>query len=380
MVPMNVDSSTVAATSIITAVITFFFATTVGQIKPAAALALAVIAGLILYLIGVIPIGLLFVVGVSMIVAIFKTIASAKTSNEPNSENTRRLALGYVDNQYQPNTKQQSKMPAVSRTIACPNCKVNLLFRVAGDLQCSCPQCKTIFSLDSGDRIYDMNKPDQFAESGDAQVMPSETYYEDTETQKDYQKARLFFKAAHLGRASAQHHLGTLYTNGKGVPQDYAQAAAWFLKAAIQGHADAQLKLGLFYMQGHGVPQDRVQATEWLRKAAVQGNASAQFNLGASYNNGQGAPQDYAQAVQWFRKAADQGSGDAQFSLGLLSMHGHGVPLDYILAMSWFHIALAHGFFNHVIAQKMPELNALFTPAQIAQAEKLASEWLAAHH
>ena len=53
-----------------------------------------------------------------------------------------------------------------------------------------------------------------------------------------------------------QHGLGIQYLEGKGVPQDYAEAAKWFLKAAEQDFPLAQFNLGLMYVGGIGVPQD----------------------------------------------------------------------------------------------------------------------------
>jgi len=73
MVPVNVDSSTVAITSVISAVITFGFCATMG-LKPGVSLAIAAGVGILLYSFGVIPIGLLVVVGFAMIVAIFKKL------------------------------------------------------------------------------------------------------------------------------------------------------------------------------------------------------------------------------------------------------------------------------------------------------------------
>jgi TPR repeat protein len=74
------------------------------------------------------------------------------------------------------------------------------------------------------------------------------------------------------GDAEAQTNLGTLYVNGRGVPQDYQEALRWFRKAANQGEALAQAKLGLLYYEGNGVPQDYVQAHMWYNLAAAQGN------------------------------------------------------------------------------------------------------------
>lgn len=287
MVPMNIDSSTVAVTSTITAVITFFFATTVGQIKPATALALAVIVGLILYAIGVIPIGLLFIVGISMIVAIFKTTTSASTSSEPNSEKERRRALGYVESQQRPNTNS----PPLNQ----------------GPI--------------SGTQSLVANKLEQIAESGDTQasVTLGEMSFSGNEVPQDHvQAAQWYRKAADQGSVEAQNNLGILYDIGQGVRQDHVKAAQWFRKAADQGYADAQSNLGLLYSEGQGVPQDYVQAARWFRKAADQGVADAQYNLGMLYREGQGVPQDIIEAWKWLHLAGASSSSGALQNLELI--------------------------------------------------------------
>ena len=45
--------------------------------------------------------------------------------------------------------------------------------------------------------------------------------------------------AAEAGDAVAQYNLGIMYYNGKGVPQDYAEAVKWYRLTADQGDADA---------------------------------------------------------------------------------------------------------------------------------------------
>ena len=81
MVPMNVDSSTVAVTSVISAVITFGFCAAM-EVKPGVSLAIAIGVGIALYSFGVIPIGLLAVVGFAMVVAIFKKISGGSKPPE----------------------------------------------------------------------------------------------------------------------------------------------------------------------------------------------------------------------------------------------------------------------------------------------------------
>ena len=61
-----------------------------------------------------------------------------------------------------------------------------------------------------------------------------------------------------------------MYFNGRGVPQDYSEAAALYRQAAEQGNSSAQFNLGLMYDQGRGVPQDNVEAHMWLNLAAAK--------------------------------------------------------------------------------------------------------------
>ena len=58
------------------------------------------------------------------------------------------------------------------------------------------------------------------------------------------------------GYAAAQSVLGTMYHEGAGAPQDYAEALRWYRLAAGQGYAAAQGYLGLMYDKGQGVPED----------------------------------------------------------------------------------------------------------------------------
>ena len=128
----------------------------------------------------------------------------------------------------------------------------------------------------------------------------------------DYEAAlKEFNEAAEQDDVLAQLNLGQMYREGKGVPQDDAQAVSWYLKAAKRGVVVAQFILGNMYRQGEGVPQDYVKATNWYLKAAEQGDASAQYNLGVMYANGEGIPQDDKIAYILFNLAASKGNDNA---------------------------------------------------------------------
>jgi TPR repeat protein len=159
---------------------------------------------------------------------------------------------------------------------------------------------------------------------------------------------------------------------------DYATAIRTFRPLAEQGDAGAQFNLGYIYANGQGEPQDYAEAMRWYHKAAEQGRAEAQFNLGGMYALGQGVPQDYAEAHRWFRKAADQGVARAQSNLGLMYAQGQGVPQDYVEALRWLDLAAARypeGKDRDVAAKNRNLVAAKMTPAQIAEAQKLAREW-----
>jgi hypothetical protein len=81
---------------------------------------------------------------------------------------------------------------------------------------------------------------------------------------------------------------------------------------ARAGDAIAQYKLGYDYYLGKGISQDYIQAAIWWQKAAEQGNASAQNNLGVLYNSGRGVPQSYAEAYFWQNLAAARSNGQLQ--------------------------------------------------------------------
>lgn len=113
-----------------------------------------------------------------------------------------------------------------------------------------------------------------------------------------------------------------------------------------------------------------------FKPLAEQGNAASQYNLAVMYYQGLGVPQDFSEAINWFNKAADQNIGDAQYYLGKFYYNGQGVPQDYVLAHMWFNLSAAKvpggggqaGFFRNAVEGKM-------SPAQIAEAQKLAREW-----
>jgi TPR repeat protein len=143
--------------------------------------------------------------------------------------------------------------------------------------------------------------------------------------------------------------------------------------SAEKGDASAQYRLGQRYDEGVGVPQDYRQAKEWFEKAANQGHVGAQVNLGTLYLLGEGAPQSAQMAVFWFSQAAEQGDVLAFAKLGWMYAQGRGVLQDFTQAHMWYNLSAAQGDLR--AAEARDALTKQMTPAQIAEAQRLAREW-----
>ncbi len=174
------------------------------------------------------------------------------------------------------------------------------------------------------------------------------------------------------------------------------------LPLAEAGDARAQLFVGIHYHSSpvfvgvhyHSSPgQDYAEAMKWYRRAADQDAAKAvcgvggctirpqaQFKIGDMYAKGQGVRRNYAEAVKWYRLSAEQGYAEAQMYLGLNYLMGEGVPQDYVLAHMWSNLA-ASRFMDYVIVDRDWAVKnrgiaaSEMTPAQIAEAQRLAREW-----
>ena len=134
--------------------------------------------------------------------------------------------------------------------------------------------------------------------------------------------------------------------------------------------------------EGHAAYErgDYSEAARWCRLGAEQGDHKAQFMLGGLYANGKGVPQDHAEAAKWWSLAAEQGAAPAQNNLASAYALGEGVPQDYVLAHMWYNLASSRfpasaGNWRSSAARLRDLTAARMTPAQIAEAQKLAREW-----
>ncbi len=68
---------------------------------------------------------------------------------------------------------------------------------------------------------------------------------------------------------------------------------------------------------------------------------------------------------------------DSYFELGLAYASGHGEPVDYVRAHKWFNIAAMLG--DARAREERADLAEVMSPAEIAEAQRLAREWVLSH-
>ena len=150
---------------------------------------------------------------------------------------------------------------------------------------------------------------------------------------------------------------------------------------ADRGDVEAQTELGSLYYAGRGVPQDDDAAVRWTRLAAEQGYAPAQYNLGLLYFRSRGVLGDDAEAARWYRAAAEQGYAPGQGGLGYMYAYGAGVERDPVRAYMWLELAwtgAVSDFTRELYARQRDELASEMTAEQVAEAQRLAREWMPA--
>lgn len=208
---------------------------------------------------------------------------------------------------------------------------------------------------------------------------------------------------------------------GVGIPENMDKAFYWF-DLVKKWNARSQIYLTQMYATGLGVKKDKIEGLKWLREAAGRGQDAedgspwAQLYLGQWYINrdplGLGSKFDFKLAALWHRRAAEKGLYAAQQNMSHFYEKGIGVSKNIIKAYMWAYIGAqqdvhpklrsslrqseefwstliqGNGFdvdhVNHVNVfyngfSNMEKVKRNMTPAQIAEAQKLAREWRKAH-
>ena len=89
---------------------------------------------------------------------------------------------------------------------------------------------------------------------------------------------------------------------------------------------------------------------------------------------------DYVTALLLWRPLAEQGDAKAQFNLGVMYVRGAGVRRDRVVAHKWLNLAAnrypaSEENWRNKTTTLREAIAALMTPAQIAEAQRLARKW-----
>jgi uncharacterized protein len=79
-------------------------------------------------------------------------------------------------------------------------------------------------------------------------------------------------------------------------------------------------------------------------------------------------------ALTQYEVEAKQGRADALYNLGLAYSTGQGVGVDYIAAHKWFNLAAMRG--SDLAKSWRAQISSEMNSSQIAEAQRLAREWL----
>ncbi len=234
--------------------------------------------------------------------------------------------------------------------------------------------------------------------------------------------------AAEMGVGTVQCKFGFMYYNGICVNKDYSQAMLWYLRSAKQGDLDAFIHLVRMHDRGEGMSADEAEEEdEFDRDVAWRYNDyeqdDAHYSCGFMYYHGIGVLQDHNKARDSFRLVeetcddvfceadassylamihdrdegksedelddeedmefelyddeveANKGDASAQQKVGWIYHFGNpGVAVDVVLGYKWATLAAAQG--NAEAEEDKAIMAKDMTPAQIDEAEKLASEFV----
>ncbi|MCK1394316.1 tetratricopeptide repeat protein [Bradyrhizobium sp. 1] len=245
---------------------------------------------------------------------------------------------------------------------------------------------------------------------GGYQILPKgdESMSDGSRVQTNFQSAVDWLRrAADRDYAPAQFALGLILYQGDGSLEDRTdeiESARWLRKYLENSHANkvdavkAQFMIGMEYQffnkcdpywtrsrpgdpisfdglycgdarEGKHLTEDYPASAQYLRLAAKAGDQAAQYQLARLYQDGKGVPQDYQEAAKWYLSAIGSGFSRARGPLGKLYVEMR----DLVSAHMWFNLAALTD--DRWAAEERDNIAQKMTPAQIAEAQKLAREW-----
>jgi hypothetical protein len=155
----------------------------------------------------------------------------------------------------------------------------------------------------------DLGRPERKEPAGGWSAWVNEVSAKAAGYQKDYEVCSSTDKGGRPGAGDycvgGNYLLGRDLVSGQPVKKDPALAFQNTQKAAEQGYVPAQAALGMMYAIGKGVPQNYVEAANWWAQAAQAGHLLAATNLSMVYRGVPGVKADPAKSEQWAKFVAE---------------------------------------------------------------------------
>jgi TPR repeat protein len=171
---------------------------------------------------------------------------------------------------------------------------------------------------------------------------------------KMYQTAHELTQTEGTGNFTPAYNLALCFLYGKGVAQNFEEAARLFQQAAQAGDMDAAYNFAMMNFDGSAGQRDVDTAYYWAKAAADKSHPAATNMLGYLYLNGCGVTASEKQAAKLFEQAASFGVADAQFNLAILHSNGLGVSVDHERVQELLSQAASQGHAKarHFLAQQ----------------------------
>lgn len=122
-------------------------------------------------------------------------------------------------------------------------------------------------------------------------------------------------KVAKIGSPKAQYKLAYMYEAGRGTEKDLNKAALWYKKAAKQKYKAAKHRLEFINVKTKGF---KAKHKAWLKSLisdANNGDDNVQFLLASMYEDGIGVKRNLKQAQRYYKLSTAKGNADAESEL-----------------------------------------------------------------
>ncbi len=181
-------------------------------------------------------------------------------------------------------------------------------------------------------------------------------------------------QASDAGNMEATAKLGAAYDIGRGtLAPDRSKSRPLFEKAARAGDPLGEVLFGSVLLQEGNLKE----AETWLLKASKDGNVQADGTLGNLYYDAYSPLKNMDKAFYHYSRACNGGIWPVMLNFAYMHLNGISTKKDPAEAYKW--ILLAADMEPRGMRTALAYLRQNLSPAELAEGEKRAAAWRAAH-